>query len=71
VKTVKNLFTLLVAAVLMIGVVSVYAEDASPVPAQGTVMTRKNVKKSVKHHRHHGKRKARETKTETSASAEQ
>ena len=70
----KRLLALLIAAILAAGVLSVYAEDASTVPAaQGTVSDQqkdvKAVKKVKKHHKH-GKKKAKKVKkTDTEAVA--
>lgn len=77
----KRLFALLVAAVLMAGVVSAYADDASSMPGQVAGTTGadvaqpkevKKVKKAKKHHHKAGKKKTRKskvTRTETSEPA--
>lgn len=70
----KRLFALLIAAILTAGVVSVYAEDASTVPAaQGTVSDQqkdvKAVKKAKKHHKHGKKKVKKVKKTGTEAAA--
>ena len=69
----KHLLALLVVLTLMAGVVSVYADDAATVPAQGTAVTqtkdvKKDVKKAKKHHKH-GKKKAKDTAAENAEPA--
>jgi len=66
---VKRLFALLVAAILMAGVVSAYAEEAPSASGQGIGTTGtdvtpqkdvKKTKKTKKHHKH--KKKTKKTK---------